>query len=256
MATDSNSGDVLRSILVMLATAATIAFNVMAAMGYVNGVTPAAISDKYPTIITPAGYAFSIWSLIYLGLVAFSIYQALPGILERFKGARTIYILSCLLNCGWIYFWHNDRPGICLFLIVALAVVLIVILAKYRNSASLTETWAVRGTFGLYAGWLTVASMANVFVYLRSVGSPLAGSVTFGAIAAAAATAAAVLITWQFRNYFFPLAVAWALTAIAIQQSGSTMIVVICAVGVIVCLVAALSFIMNLPTFSNSRANE
>lgn len=256
MTTVSNPGDRLRSFLVMLATAATIAFNVLAAMGYVNGVTPAEISAMYPTILTPAGYAFSIWSIIYLGLASFSIYQALPGNLGRFGGMRTLYIVSCVLNCGWIYFWHHDQPGICLFLIAALAAVLIVIVAKFRTSVSVTETWLVKGTFGLYAGWVTVASIVNLFVYLRSANVPAAMSETFGSVAVLAATAAAVVVTWRFANNFFPLAVAWALTAIAIKQSGSTAIVVACAIGVVVALIMSLTFIMRLPTFTASEKNE
>src|SRR5690242_11772592 len=75
----SSSIERIRSVLVLLATSATIAFNWMSAVGYVNGTTPAMISAKYPTIVTPAGYAFAIWSLIYFGLIAFSIYQVLPS---------------------------------------------------------------------------------------------------------------------------------------------------------------------------------
>src|SRR6185436_13362776 len=99
--------DRLGSILLMLATIATIVYNALAATGYVNGITPAEISDRLPTIITPAGYAFSIWSLIYVGLIAFSVYQALPANLSRFRVQRNLYIVSCLLNCAWIYFWHH-----------------------------------------------------------------------------------------------------------------------------------------------------
>lgn len=78
--TDSATGtDRFRAILVLAATIGTIVFNSLAAMGRVGGVTPAEISAKYQTMITPAGYAFSIWSLIYVGLIAFSIYQLLPA---------------------------------------------------------------------------------------------------------------------------------------------------------------------------------
>ena len=67
MAAAQSSYDRIRSFLVLAATLGVIGFNALASMGYVNGVTPGEISDNYPTSITPAGYAFSIWSLIYLG---------------------------------------------------------------------------------------------------------------------------------------------------------------------------------------------
>jgi hypothetical protein len=254
---DSSSNDRIRSLLVLLATAATIAFNALAAMGYINGITPAEISDKYPTIITPAGYAFSIWSAIYLGLSVFSIYQLLPGNLGRYGGIRTLYIASCVLNCAWIYFWHHDRPGICAVLIVALAAVLIVIVAKFAVTVTAMEAIFVKGTFGLYAGWVTVASIVNVFVFVRSAGSEVSVSSTAGVAAVLLATAIAVLITWKYSNYLYSLAVAWALTAIAIKQSGQTLLVVACSIGVIVSLLMAVSFVLKLPSaMADYRANE
>src|SRR5580765_5775754 len=102
---EMNSGQItedrIRAVLVIVATTATLVFNALAATGYVNGITPAAISAKYPTVLTPAGYAFSIWSLIYLGLLAFSIYQILPANLARYRAVRPLYVFSCVLNCSW-----------------------------------------------------------------------------------------------------------------------------------------------------------
>ena len=68
--------EAFRSILVLVATIGMIVFNWLAAVGRVSGVTPDVISAKYPTMITPAGYGFAIWNLIYLGMIAFSIYRS------------------------------------------------------------------------------------------------------------------------------------------------------------------------------------
>jgi len=255
--TDSISDQRIKAILVLLATAATIAFNVLAATGYVNGVTPAEISGKYPTVITPAGYAFSIWSLIYVGLSAFSVYQLLPGNLERFGSIRTLYIASCVLNCAWIYFWHHDQIGFCLILIFALAVLLILIAAKFRNAVTPAETFIVKGTFGLYAGWVSVASLVNLAVFFRSNDSPMASSNLVAVVIVIIATAAAILAARFAANHFYPFAVAWALTAIAVKQSANTAIVVACAIGVIVSLLMAISFVLKLPSSPlNLRENE
>ncbi len=128
----------LKQILVVVATFGVIAINYFAAQGYINNVTPAVISDKYPTFITPAGYAFAIWSLIYLGLIAFSIYQALPSQTEnpRFKNVRTVYVANCAANCLWIYLWHYDQilASLGVMLIILGTLVLInVESAKCRN---------------------------------------------------------------------------------------------------------------------------
>lgn len=240
--------DRISSILVMLATAATITFNALAAVGYVNGITPAEVSDRFPTIITPAGYAFSIWSLIYLGLIAFSIYQALSANLRRLRRHRILYIASCILNCAWIYFWHHGYIGVCAMIIAALAVVLILLVSKFQEVESTMEAVICKPTFGIYAGWVTVASIVNVFVYLRSVDNDAASSAGFGVIAVVIATAAAIAVTWRFNNYLFSVAVAWALTAIAVNKSGQTGLVIACAGGVIMCLLLAISFVLSFPS--------
>src|SRR5688572_884866 len=111
--TEQASGtDRFRSYLVLLATLGTMIFNWIAATGRLNGAPLAHILDKYPTPITPAGYAFSIWSLIYLGLIAFSLFQLLPAHAARFRKVRSLYILTCALNCGWIFMWHSGQIAI------------------------------------------------------------------------------------------------------------------------------------------------
>ena len=79
----------MRSFLVLAATIGVIAFNWLAATGRLGGSDTAAISEKYQTLVTPAGYAFSIWTLIYLGLVSFSVFQMLPANVSRFRPVRT-----------------------------------------------------------------------------------------------------------------------------------------------------------------------
>ena len=98
----------LQQFLVIAATVGMIIFNWLAATGVLGGIDTGAVSDKYDTHITPAGYAFAIWSLIYLGMIAFSIYQALPSQAARFRGLRRIYIISCVANCAWLYVWSQE----------------------------------------------------------------------------------------------------------------------------------------------------
>jgi hypothetical protein len=248
-----NAQDRMRSILVIVATIATIVFNGLAATGYVNGITPAAISAKYPTVLTPAGYAFSIWSLIYLGLLAFSVYQALPANLARYRPVRSLYILSCLLNCTWIYFWHREQIGICLAVIAALCGTLIFIRCRLTSFNGKGDTWLTKAPFGIYAGWVTAATTVNLLVLLTYLNVSMSGAVEnlVGITLIAIATGAAVFARATLRDYFFPLSVAWALTAIAIKQSGNTAIVVATAIGVVICIVAAGTVVVNLKDSSS-----
>ncbi len=247
MTTLANSQDRMRSILILVATIAMIAFNVLAATGYVNGVTPEVISDRYPTVLTPAGYAFSIWTLIYIGLIAFSIYQLLPANLTRFRPVRTLYVITCVLNCAWIYFWHRNQIGVCLALIFALLVALIFMLILYRRMESGSGPLFTKTVFGMYAGWVTAATLVNLAVYLTYIGIDMSSFAwnAFGVVSILFAAALAIGVRWKLQNYVYPLAVAWAATAIAVKQSGNTAIVAAASACVIVCLVMAVSFVMD-----------
>lgn len=255
MTDHASVNDKYRSYLVPLATIGTIAFNWLAAVGRVNGVLPSDISDKYPTPVTPAGYAFSIWTLIYVGLIAFSIYQLTPAAVARFRNLRSLYILTCALNCAWIYMWHSDQIAICFVLILLLAACLFLINLKLRETVSLREYWFAKAPFSVYFGWVTAATLVNFAVLLVHWNISLSATawmwLGIGLILLAAALA--VIVRIRLNNYLYPLAIAWALTGIGIKQSGQTLIVVATAVGTIACLIATLSFVVSLPSTDNPR---
>ena len=248
-----NTQDRMRSVLVIVATLATIIFNGLAAIGYVNHITPAEISARYPTVLTPAGYAFTIWSLIYVGLLAFSVYQALPANLVRFRPIRSLYIVTCLLNCVWIYFWHREQIAVCFAVILSLCGLLWLVRYRLKALDSLGDTWLVKAPFGLYLGWVTAASTVNFLVLLAylKVGFSSTGENLLAIILIIFATAAAVLARIKLNDFFFPLAVAWAFTAIAVKQSGNTAIVVATAAGVVACIVTAGSVVTELKDSSS-----
>jgi hypothetical protein len=250
----SASRDRLLAILVLAATAATIIFNFLASSGYVNGVTPEEISRKYTTILTPAGYAFTIWGLIYAGLAAFSIYQLLPANLAKFAPIRSLYLLSCVFNCGWVFFWQNDRIAVCFVMIASLTMTLFFVVLRLRDIEGAAEYWLARAPFGVYFGWVTAALIVSVPITLvyTGTGPDETGWVVPAVVLIAIATALGILVRTKLRDYLYPLAIAWALTAIAVKQSGQTAVVVACAVGVVASLIASLSFVVNLPSRSTT----
>ncbi|MEO6656393.1 MAG: TspO/MBR family protein [Pyrinomonadaceae bacterium] len=247
MRDEPNVRERLRSIVVLVATIATIAFNGLAAAGYINGVTPEVISDKYPTILTPAGYAFTIWSVIYLGMLAFSIYQLFPANLLKVRAVRSLYIISCVLNCAWIYFWHREQIGICLALILSLLVTLILMLVRFRRFGADGGPLFTKSVFGVYAGWVTAATLVNLVIFVKYLGVEMSSTMwnTLGVGFILIAAVLAVIARLKIQNYLYPLAIAWAATAIAVKQSGNTAIVVASSVCVIVCLVMAVSFVLD-----------
>jgi hypothetical protein len=249
--TDAATGtDRFRAILVLAATVATIVFNWLAAAGRLSGVTPAEISARYPTLITPADYAFSIWSLIFLGLTAFSIYQLLPANIARFRNFRSLYITTCALNSGWIYFWLGGQVAVCMALIAALAAVLFAITFQLKDMRGIGDFWAVKAPFSIYFGWVTAAALVNFAILPAYLNFELSASAATGMAVALILLAALLGVVVRFRlsSYLYPLAIAWALTAIAVKQSGHTLVVVAAAVGTIACLLATLSLVVNLPS--------
>lgn len=254
--TENSTGlDRTRGFLVIAATIGTIFFNWMAATGRVNGVTPEYISDLYPTPVTPAGYAFTIWSLIYLGSIAYSIYQVWPRSAPSASGIRSFYILACALNCGWIYMWHSGQIAICLVLIVLLWACLFLINLRLRSTHSTSEYWLIKAPFGLYFGWVTAATLVNFAVFLAYLPAGLSATafnwIGVGLILFAGLLG--VVISIRLRNYLYPLAIAWALAAIGVKQSANTPIVAATAFGMIACLIATLSFVLYLPSTTTPK---
>lgn len=248
-----NRSERIKQFLVVIATVALLAFNFLAASGLLGGVSTGEVSDKYPTLITPAGYAFTIWSLIYLGLIVFGVYQALPSNAARFKSLRSVYVWSCALNCAWLYFWHQEAILICAALIFLLLGTLAYINARLKTTESLGEFWFVKFPFGLYFGWATVAAILNAAIAFVSLKIQVSDSLAAycGAGLVLSATALAIIIRFRLDNVFYPLAVAWALTAIAVKQSGQTLIVASAAVSVNILLIVALTFLIKLPSNSS-----
>jgi len=240
-------GDLPRAILVLFATIATISYNALAALGLINGVTPATISERLPSIITPAGYAFSIWGLIYVWMLAFSVYQLLPVNGTRFRRLRTNYIISCLLNIGWIWCWHHGRITLCLGAIFGMAATLFMICQESKDVPSMRDKLLVKVPFGLYFGWITCAAFVNLMV-LVDLRVPIDSSlsITLGVFCIVLAAIAAFLVRWKLNNFIYPLAVAWALTAIAVKQGGNTAIVVAAAFGTVMSLVTSGSIVTSL----------
>ncbi len=235
----------MRAALVLVATIGTIVFNGLAATGYVNGVTPEVISNKYPTMLTPAGYAFTIWSLIYVGMIAFSIYQLLPANISKYSRVRSLYIVSCVLNCAWIFFWHRDQIGICLAIILALLATLLLLCFKLKDQAKVTDSLFSKAPFGIYFGWVTCASIVNFAIFISYMGWGQM-SAPVGCLFIVLAAACAIIVRWRLTNYLYPLAVAWALTAIAVKQSGNTPIVITAAFAVVTCIVTSGSVVTSL----------
>jgi tryptophan-rich sensory protein len=156
----------MRRFLPLLATLIVIAVNAAANIVPINGVHTGEVSARYPTGFTPAGWAFSIWSLIYLGLLAFSVYVARAGTPGDARANRliTAYLVSCAANAAWIFAWHGEVIAASLACMLVILGSLLVVYARLSATApaSRAARICVDLPFSLYLGWITTATLANV----------------------------------------------------------------------------------------------
>lgn len=154
-----------------------VSYLVMVGVNYLAVTLPLAgrdtgeISDNYPNLFAPAGYAFSIWSLIYTLLLIYVIYQFREGSNVLVSRVNKIFILNGLLNAAWIFAWHYDLIWLSVLIMLGILITLIKIADTFRGK-QLTpkEKWFVRLPFSIYFGWITVATIANITIFLVSIG--------------------------------------------------------------------------------------
>lgn len=247
--TSATGGDYLRQFAVIFITLLTISVNGLANALPLNGIETGQISDKYATLFTPAGYVFAIWGVIYLGILAYMVYQALPSqrTNPRLRAIGWWYVLGNLANTIWIFCWHWEQMLPSLLLIVVLLVSLIMSylrLAPARQVPGLVsrgERWTTHLPFSIYLGWVTVATVANTAVYLVSIGfdggflSPAVWTV----ILLLVATAIGFFFLQRWQDAAFAGVLVWAFAGIAVKQSDVALVA--WTAGVLAALIAAVA---------------
>ncbi len=223
--------DVIRQISVVVSLILTIVVNILSNALPFNGRTAQQISDSFDVYFVPAGYVFSIWGLIYLGLIAYAIYQALPAQREnpRLRQIGWWFVLSSAANSVWLLLWHY---GYNVLSVVAMLIILTSLIKIYlsrgknwQNLPSL-ERWVVHLTFSIYLGWISVATIANITGTLFIVnwdGFGIAPE-TWTAIMLAVATVLAGLMAYFRRDGAFPLVLVWAFIGIAAKQVNTPLV--------------------------------
>lgn len=216
------AGDRWRQSAVLLSILATIAMNGLANVLPLMGRMTAEVSDAYPVPFTPAGYVFAIWGVIYLGLVAFGVWQALPAQAgdARLRAAAPWVILSGAFNVAWLVAWHADRVVLSLLPMAGLAVTLVVVYERLRAAPpGAAMRWAARVPFGIYLGWITVAAVANAAVAgwaLGWRGAPFSAEV-WALIMIGVASAIGLRVLQVRGDVAFALVLVWAFVGIAVR---------------------------------------
>lgn len=139
----------------------------------INNRSTGDISDAYPNLFAPAGPAFSIWGLIYLLLAGYVIYQFVKKDQKTENLVRKInplFIATSLTNISWIFAWHYDYIGLSVLIMATLLILLIKIADTLRSAQFMSlEKLFIWAPFSVYFGWITVATIANITVFLVSI---------------------------------------------------------------------------------------
>ena len=231
------SHDRRRQIATVATFALTIVINVAANAIPINGQTTAQISDQFHVYVIPAGYVFSIWSVIYLLLAAFTIDQARSSRSDDPTLRRLGWLpaIAGVLNTSWVLSFQYELFIVTVPLMVGLLVTLIWINAiTFADRHRLTGVgrWTVRLPFSVYLGWITVATIANIAQTLQAVGVTVAPDLAPFIASAVLIIGLAIAVTYvrRFADVAYGAVIVWAYLGIAIEEA-STPVVAITAAG-------------------------
>lgn len=221
-----NSKHKTLSIVNLIGTVAVIAWNYMAnAMG-IKGNTVASLSNEYANLFTPAPYAFSIWGVIFLGLLAISIFMVKRAFDNKaddnFIGQIGPWlIIANILNGAWLYVWLTENTGLSVVVMVLLLIslcVLIVRLNMERWDAPLSIIAFVWWPICAYSGWIAVATIANIAAYLAKIGFGQGSEQLWTLVMIAVAVVLNVYMIFTHNMREFATVGVWALVAIAVRH--------------------------------------
>jgi len=217
---------------------AVVVVNALANALPLNGVTTAQLSDSYPNLFVPAGYVFSIWGVIYLLLLGFTVYQARPAQRDAaFQGEiGWLFFASCALNAAWIFLWHWRlvlSSVVIMFGLLGTLVTIYLRLDVGRGEPSRDVRLFVHLPISVYLGWITVAPIANVTALLVSWGWPSFGpaAVNWTLLVIAVAVALSLANAWTRGDAGYSLVLVWALVGIAVKQWGGGVVPYVALAG-------------------------
>ncbi|WP_027107854.1 TspO/MBR family protein [Lacticigenium naphthae] len=193
----------------------TLIINGLGAFGLINGLSQKEVSDMYPTLITPAPSTFSIWSIIYTFLIVSIIVMIIKSKKSYYGQAideiSYLFWISCGLNSVWIISFSYNLIGLSTLFIFAFLIVMILIVKKVGKIQT-RGRWLLPTTFGLYSGWLFIATVVNIAAWLVKIEWDRFGIDvdTWSSIILLVAVGLTFIVLWSTKNALFPIPIAWA----------------------------------------------
>jgi hypothetical protein len=225
-----------RQLAVLAAALVNVGLNALAGAGLLFGTPTGAVSDAVPTGVTPAGWAFSIWGVLFAGVLVFAAWQALPAQRgPRYDPLAAPFIAANVLNGLWQIPWLTGQFGLAAVVIMGILGALVALYVRLdRMALRGAERWTLGVPTSLFLAWLTVAAALNVTVWLRALGWAPAGTfwpivlvltvaaVGTGLLARTGDVAVALVLGWAYAGIYAAhpdratLVIALALGAVAV----------------------------------------
>jgi len=226
------SKDTIRQFANLLTVILALTVNVLASTLPLNGQNTGEISDRFQVYFVPAGYVFSIWGIIYIGWIAFTIFQFQSAQKEgpRLRKLGYLFAIGNIANAAWLFCWHYNMFGLS---VLVMLVLLGLLIAGYlrldvnRTAVSRTEYWSVDVMFSVYLGWITVATVANITDWLYFIGWNGFGipAQTWAVIMLVVASLLGLAMAIRRRDVGYLAVLVWAFIGIALKQTSAPMVV-------------------------------
>lgn len=225
---DKKQINLISKVIPAAAFAAMVTVNALANILPLNGKTTGEVSDSYPNLFTPAALTFSIWGVIYLLLACYTLYHL--GLFrkkppsdngELLRKIGWLFTASSLANAGWIFAWHYDLIFLSVLLMAVILLCLIFInRLTHKTELSTREKFFVQLPFSVYFGWITVATIANITVWLVSLGwdGCCVPESTWAAIILVAGMIIGHATMLRHKDIAYGLVLIWAYTGILIKH--------------------------------------
>lgn len=195
--------------------AVTLGINTLGAIGLINGLSQKQISDMYLTLITPSPATFSIWSVIYsfliISIIVMIVKKNDPYYQNTVDQISTLFWISCAFNIAWIISFSFVLVELSTLFIIGFVITLSLLCQRLLKLQE-KKRWLLPLSFGLYTGWLFIATVVNIaasLVKLKWNGFGIAEQV-WAIIILIIAVLLAIAVQLKNRSAAFPLPIAWA----------------------------------------------
>ena len=235
-----------------------IVVNALANILPINGYNTGQVSGFYPNYFVPAGFTFSIWGIIYLLLltytIAFTYYtihaDKFPKVQQYLNQVNPLFLLTCVLNISWIFAWHYLQVVlsviIMLFFLGALCKIFIVV-NKSVEEITPMQGFLLTTPFTVYLGWISVATIANFTALLVHVSWNGFGMhpIYWSSLMILIAIALGLYFLFKYSAFAFTLVITWALWGIKASQGKEELVNRFSSVGILILFAAMLFFILR-----------